>query len=92
MKRHDLKTWPAFFEHIWRGAKRFELRKNDRDFHTGDELLLREWEPDPEKYTGRYVRVHVTYVLRGPILGLAEGWVVMSIAQFERGTQAIGKC
>lgn len=82
---HDLKTWPAFFEPVWDGAKRFEVRKNDRGFKLGDELRLREYLPDEKKYTGRYVRAHVSWMMKGPILGIAEGWAVMSITQFERG-------
>ena len=36
---------PEYFESIWDGSKTFECRLNDRDFHTGDYLLLQEWDP-----------------------------------------------
>lgn len=45
MKRHELKTWPDSFEAIVRGEKRHEVRKNDRGFAVGDELVLREFVP-----------------------------------------------
>ena len=38
---HDLKIWPEFFDAVASGAKPFDLRKNDRNYHVGDTLLLR---------------------------------------------------
>ena len=43
---HDLKTLPVYFDAVLRGDKTFEVRKNDRDFQTGDTLVLKEWDPD----------------------------------------------
>ena len=43
--QHSLKCWPEFFHQTFHGRKRFELRRNDRDFKVGDELLLKEWDP-----------------------------------------------
>ena len=42
---HDLKTLPVYFDAVLRGDKTFEVRKNDRDFQTGDTLVLKEWDP-----------------------------------------------
>ncbi len=42
---HELKTWSKFFNLIKSGDKPFELRKNDRGFLTGHELLLKEYNP-----------------------------------------------
>lgn len=54
MKRHELKTWPESFEAIVRGEKRHEVRKADREFAVGDELVLREFVPCKTcKGTGR---------------------------------------
>lgn len=44
-KTHELKTLPVYFDAVLRGDKTFEVRKNDRDFQTGDVLVLREYDP-----------------------------------------------
>ena len=43
---HRLKTIQPYFDNIASGAKTFEIRKNDRGFEVGDELLLMEWSPE----------------------------------------------
>lgn len=75
---HDLKTWPDFFNAILDNEKHFELRKDDRDYQHGDTLLLREWS-SAKGYSGRAVRVRVSYLLGGRWPGLAPGYVIMSI-------------
>lgn len=60
---HDLKCWPKFFGAIAAGAKRHDLRRaTDRDFQVGDQLQLREFDPDCGTYTGRTQLVVVTYI------------------------------
>ena len=75
---HSLKTWNDPFQAIMDGLKRFEFRKDDREFRVGDSLRLREWNPDTKEYSGREIRARVTYVLREDF-GLQPGFVVMSI-------------
>lgn len=79
MITHDLKTWPEFFQAVWEGKKHFELRRNDRNFRVGDQLCLREWNPDTRQYTGRHVYTSVTFLLRGGEFGLPEEMVVLSL-------------
>jgi hypothetical protein len=79
MSTHFLKVWPAYFERLKDGSKRFEVRKNDRDFQTGDYLVLDEWDPESEAHTGRCVTKRVSYTLYGPGHGIADGYVVMSL-------------
>ena len=45
MQQHHLKTWPAEFSAVISGQKKFELRRNDRDFQVGDVLVLKEFVP-----------------------------------------------
>lgn len=76
---HDLKTLPEFFDPLLKGEKRFELRKeDDRVFHAGDTLRLREWVR-ATGYTGRVLSMDVTYLLSGPMFGLERGHVCMSL-------------
>lgn len=75
---HDLKVWPAQFTPLRSGVKRFEVRWNDRDYHAGDVLHLREWDPETRQYTSDSIMVVVTYVLQGEF-GLPPHLCVMSL-------------
>jgi Domain of unknown function (DUF3850) len=60
---HVLKCWPQFFNEIKGGRKKHDLRRSDdRKFKVGDILLLREFDPKLERYTGRSMKVRVTYI------------------------------
>jgi len=75
------------FNEVFLGHKTFEIRFDDRGYREGDLLVLRETHYTgeemragaPLEYTGRDCARIVTHVLRGPIYGLKEGWVIMSI-------------
>ncbi len=88
----ELKTWPEYFQDQWTGMKRFELRKNDRDFRVGQFVLLREYRPDYTSidtgsgysesvstgtYTGRAIAIEITYLMEANCeFGLDFGWVI----------------
>lgn len=63
MKIHDLKCNSYYFELIANGSKRFEFRKNDRDFELGDILVLREFDTYNSILTGRVIQCVITFVL-----------------------------
>jgi hypothetical protein len=75
---HELKTWPEHFAPVLRGEKKAELRKDDRHFQVGDELILREYEPTKHAYTGRAVIAKITHILRGGEW-LTPGYAMLSI-------------
>ena len=76
---HDLKCWPVYFQAIADRMKRFEIReRRDRNFAVGDVLLLREWDPATERYTGRTSKQLVTYLTD---FEQKPGFVVMSLAE-----------
>lgn len=85
MKTHSLKTWPSYFEAIQRGEKRFEIRKNDRDFAIGDVLHLKEYDPGKEctlddwRFSGRSLLCEVRHIIYGGQFGIEPGFCVMSI-------------
>jgi hypothetical protein len=83
---HELKTWPLFFEAVKNGTKQFEVRKNDRDFQVGDDLILKEFAPkgyyeeqDADVYTGQFLHRKVSYVLKGGEFGIKNGYVVLGL-------------
>lgn len=60
---HELKSWPELFEPVRRGVKTHDLRRaDDRAFAVGDRLLLQEFDPRMERYSGRTCLVEVTYI------------------------------
>jgi len=78
-KVHDLRCWPEPFRSVCSGAKRHEVRKDDRNYQVGDRLHLREWDPAARSYTGREVSVMVTHLTDGGTFGLPPELVVMSV-------------
>ena len=74
--RHELKTWTPYFELIMDRVKEFEIRKDDRGFTVGDELLLREYR---NNYTGRELLVTIIYKLEGGQFGIEKGFCVLGI-------------
>ena len=73
---HELKILPKYFEAVVAGVKRFELRKNDRNFKVGEQIILREW--DGEQFTGRNVIYTILYVLKDcPEYGLKDGYCII---------------
>ena len=59
---HELKSWTHLFAEIVAGHKTHELRRNDRNYEVGDILLLKEFDPQSETYSGRTARVVITYI------------------------------
>lgn len=78
MQTHHLKTWLKYYAAIASGEKSFEFRKNDRGFKVGDRLVLEEYNELTGQYTGRSLKVTITYILED-FVGLEEGHVVLAI-------------
>lgn len=79
MTTHILKTIPPYYNHIMEGRKTFDVRIDDREFCEGDKLILQEYDPKLNEYTGQEHEFYVTYVLHGDKFGIEKGYVVMSI-------------
>jgi len=75
---HELKTHPQYFTLIEAGLKHFELRKDDRGYEVDDLLILREWSPVEEEYTGHAICAVITCIVRdGP--WLTPGYVAIGM-------------
>lgn len=79
MTVHMLKTWPIHFEAVNSWKKNFEVRKNDRDFQVGDQLILQEFAPELGVYTGRSIVANVQYILHGGQFGIESGYCVLGL-------------
>jgi Domain of unknown function (DUF3850) len=90
---HELKTWPAYFDAVKRGEKKFEVRRDDRGFQKGDVLILQrtyngrnglhEVDTDAHGRPKHELRRKVTYILTGGQLGIEPGYVVLGLADLE---------
>lgn len=74
---HYLKILPKYFELLIAGIKKFELRKNDRDYKVGDLIVFMEWDGDD--YTGRLTQImRIRYILKDcPEYGLMDGYCIL---------------
>lgn len=78
MSEHVLKIRREYFEAVISLKKKFEIRKNDRDYKVGDTLVLNEIDEEG-KPTGKTAIAKVTYILDTPEF-CKEGYVTMSIS------------
>ncbi|WP_422698913.1 DUF3850 domain-containing protein [Enterococcus durans] len=88
---HELKILPEYFEAVVSGRKQFEIRKNDRDYKVGDQLILRECRTYIQQdlhglfkaaysYTGNSYKAMITYITDYMQRG---GYVVLGIRGME---------
>lgn len=69
-----LKILPEYFEAVVSGDKRFEIRKNDRNYQNGDILRLNEYQDG--QYTGDVHVAEITYITD---YAQQDGYVVLGI-------------
>lgn len=75
---HELKILTEYFHDVVEGKKKFELRKDDRNFQVGDFIILREW--NGSEYTNQYVIREISYKLDGADkYGLSKGYCILGI-------------
>ncbi|KAF1291069.1 DUF3850 domain-containing protein [Candidatus Enterococcus leclercqii] len=73
---HKLKIRQEFFEPVIQGKKRFEIRKNDRNFKVGDIIMLEEIDEN-SVYTGDSFKTRITFITDYQQKG---GYVVLGIS------------
>lgn len=75
VKTHELKSNIAPFNDVLTGAKRAEVRHDDRGFKVGDNLHLSEFMTG-DGFTGRSMTVKITHIQKD--YGLPHALVVLS--------------
>lgn len=83
---HTLKTWPEYFYRVLHGQKNFEVRKNDRDFQIGDEVILEYFDPDNPESSKDYrapIKIRITYLLNGGQFGIEPGYCVFGFEKID---------
>jgi len=78
MQIHHAKIHPQFFSAVKSGEKPFEIRYDDRGYQKGDQLVLEEWDPDRNDYTGGSLTRYITYVTS---FRQTPGYVVLGISE-----------
>lgn len=58
------KIWPEYFEIIKSKKKKFELRLADFNIEEGDTLILEEFDPETNTYTGRRIKKKAKYIMK----------------------------
>jgi ASC-1-like (ASCH) protein len=76
---HELKIHPEHYTDVLMGLKKVEIRLNDRNYQEGDLLILNEFDPKTERYTGGQVKRKVDYVLK--YQGIQPDYVVLQISK-----------
>lgn len=86
MKTIEKKIWPEFFNDVLFNNKRFEIRKDEDDIQIGDFMVLKEWDPKAQEYTGRQMGCTVLYVFRADNneqdFGLKPGYCVIGFSRW----------
>lgn len=83
---HELKTDLEPFTACWAGLKRYEVRKNDRDYRVGDWLVLVEHDRLTGEYTGRSIKAEVVYMTPGGAYGLPPDVCVLGLGTMANRT------
>jgi len=73
---HELKIHPEHYKNVLLGLKKVEIRFNDRNYQENDLLILNEFDPKTEKYTGGQVKRKVDFIIKD-VPGLEPGYVAL---------------
>ena len=83
MAEHVLKTWREPFDAVLSGAKRFEVRRNDRCFQSGDTAILKRWHHDCYCFdsTAKPLKFKIGWILHGGQFGIEPGFCVFQLVE-----------
>lgn len=76
---HRKKCIPSLFEDVRTGKKRFEVRLADFEVSVGDRIVLEEWDPEKQVYSGRSFSVEIEYILKTKDM---PAWTPEKVAEY----------
>lgn len=85
---HTLKCIQPYFNLVWLGKKRAEIRKNDRNFKLGDIVYLQEYNPQKNSFTKYQIKIRITDILEN-FKGIELGYCMFSFDIEERITDEL---
>lgn len=83
-KVHYIKLQEKYCNDIVKGAKTFELRYNDRNYHVGDFIIFKPVDSDGDYIVNPIMKklYCITYMLRhDDFIGLQPGYVILGIEE-----------
>jgi hypothetical protein len=75
---HAIKTVNPYFNLASQDLKPFEVRKNDRHYKVGDWIILREYSPELDQYSNKFLTGRIVYIL-DKFNAIQEGYCILSI-------------
>lgn len=75
--QHFLKANPDHFDSLCTGEQKCSIRKNDRNFQVGDEVIFMEYDNVAERCTGDSHLLHISHIEN---FGVHQGYVVLSLS------------
>jgi len=78
MNVHELKITVKYFNDVYYGVKKFEVRFNDKNFKISDILLLKEFDTINQEFTERSICKNIIYILDDPKF-VKDGFIIMGI-------------
>lgn len=79
---HELKVHPQYYLPLFTRSKTFEVRKKDRIYQLHDILILKEWDPYTEEFTGNQLCAQISCILDDPRY-CKEGYVILGLKFIE---------
>lgn len=81
---HAVKCHPENFKSIKDNSRPFTVRKLDRPYQVGDEILIQEWDPVKKEYTRDQWMGTITAIVSDAV-GLRQGFGVLGLREKEAG-------
>lgn len=76
---HEIKCWIPFFDELRSGIKTFEVRRDDRLYKVGDEIVINEYNNEIGFITGRFIHREISCILPGGQFGIQPGYCVLGL-------------